>query len=56
MDVKQYIWDYCMKKAEEATKCKMNSTEDGLENIYYTEAGKATAYRDVLEHLDPFMV
>lgn len=55
MDVKKYIRDYCMEKAEEATKCKMDSTEDGLENIYYTEAGRAMAYKDILEHLDSFM-
>lgn len=47
--------EYVQKQYEEAIKCKMSSTEDGLENIYYTEAGRAMAYRDVLEHLDPFM-
>lgn len=47
--------EYVQKQYEEATKCKMNSTEDGLENIYYTEAGRAMAYKDVLEHLDSLM-
>lgn len=54
--IKKYIWDYCMKKAREAEKQKKEvASEEGLDHVYYEAAGEARAYRDILEHLDPFI-